>query len=299
MKKQEFIDIIRTNLRVLEDREIDDIVAEYEQHIDMKMATGLSEEAAIEDFGDLTELTAGILEAYHVKGSVVSSDSINESKETEKGESAGILSDETAQKASAIMKKAGNFAKGFVKGILKLPEKYIRELKKDEATNNKRGFIGSVVHFFKKTVSILFRFTFKFIRKTFTFGVKCFIWLINFCKKYCKLAGKVVLAFVGVFVGMLALISIGGMGFSAVLLILGYPMIGVTVISAGTTLICLGCVITIFAVLFGRKTDNKRAGMSDQGSDLSVGDEKMEKDDIYFPEVKHNYIKVKEGIAHA
>ena len=44
-----------------------DILSEYEQHIDMKVKSGLSEEEAIADFGSLPELTAEILEAYHVR----------------------------------------------------------------------------------------------------------------------------------------------------------------------------------------------------------------------------------------
>ncbi len=299
MKKVEFIDIIRTNLSVLEDREIEDIVAEYEQHIDMKMANGLSEEDAIEDFGDLTELTAGILEAYHVKGSAVSAGSVNKSVEVKKGESVGILSKEAAEKASDFMKKAGSVAKDIARSILKLPGKFIGELKKGEAVTNKRGFIENAVHFFMKAVSILIRFTFRCIKKAFMFGVKCFKWLIGFCKKYFKLAGKIILGFAGIIIGIFLLFSIFGMGLSAVLLVLGYPVIGVTVITGGVTLICLGCVITIYAALFGKKDDNKNAGMNDSGSEILVDNEKIEIDDDCFSELGNNYIKVKEGVAHA
>lgn len=67
MNKEIFLDKLREYLGILEDREQEDILAEYAQHIDMKMQKGLSEEEAIQDFGSMEELAAQILEAYHVK----------------------------------------------------------------------------------------------------------------------------------------------------------------------------------------------------------------------------------------
>ena len=66
MNRQEFIDQLREYLKVLQDVEQEDILAEYSQHIEMKMKNGLSEEEAIRDFGQVKELAAEILEAYHV-----------------------------------------------------------------------------------------------------------------------------------------------------------------------------------------------------------------------------------------
>ena len=67
MNKETFLKELREYLKILEDREQEDILAEYAQHIDMKMQKGLSEEEAIRDFGPMEELAAEILEAYHVK----------------------------------------------------------------------------------------------------------------------------------------------------------------------------------------------------------------------------------------
>ena len=66
MNKKGFLEELGTYLAVLEEREQQDILEEYAQHIDMKIEKGLSEEEAIRDFGDIRELAAGILEAYHV-----------------------------------------------------------------------------------------------------------------------------------------------------------------------------------------------------------------------------------------
>lgn len=67
MDKRTFISQLRQALSVLQKDELEDIVTEYQQHIDMKMKNGLSEEEAIADFGSFQELTAEILGAYHVR----------------------------------------------------------------------------------------------------------------------------------------------------------------------------------------------------------------------------------------
>ncbi len=64
--KEEFLRELEERLAVLAESERQDILSEYAQHIDLRMAGGLSEEDAIRDFGDIRQLTAEILEAYHV-----------------------------------------------------------------------------------------------------------------------------------------------------------------------------------------------------------------------------------------
>lgn len=66
MDKQEFLNGLKKHISILDEGEQRDILDEYTQHIDMKMSRGLSEEEAIHDFGNLEELAAEILEAYHV-----------------------------------------------------------------------------------------------------------------------------------------------------------------------------------------------------------------------------------------
>lgn len=66
MNKAEFLKALKVHLAVLKESEQVDILDEYAQHIDMKMERGMSEAEAIRDFGDIRELAAEILEAYHV-----------------------------------------------------------------------------------------------------------------------------------------------------------------------------------------------------------------------------------------
>jgi len=64
--KQEFLNLLEQRLMVLNDEERADLLSEYEQHIKMKVQSGLSEEEAIADFGDPEELIRELLEAYHL-----------------------------------------------------------------------------------------------------------------------------------------------------------------------------------------------------------------------------------------
>lgn len=66
MTETEFLEHLRKKLHVLKENERDDILSEYAQHIELKMESGLSEAEAIGDFGNLDELAAEILDAYHV-----------------------------------------------------------------------------------------------------------------------------------------------------------------------------------------------------------------------------------------
>lgn len=67
MNTEEFIAQLNERLAILTEEERRDILDEYEQHIDMKTASGISEEEVIADFGRIEDLTANILEAYHVR----------------------------------------------------------------------------------------------------------------------------------------------------------------------------------------------------------------------------------------
>ena len=62
MSKEAFLTELAGHLKVLEEREQQDILDEYAQHIDMKIQNGMSEEEAIRDFGPVKELAAEILE---------------------------------------------------------------------------------------------------------------------------------------------------------------------------------------------------------------------------------------------
>ncbi|MEG1971982.1 MAG: DUF1700 domain-containing protein [Oscillospiraceae bacterium] len=66
MKKDEFLKELEQRLSVLNDSERRDILVEYAQHIDLKIANGMDETKATEDFGDIKTLADEILSAYNV-----------------------------------------------------------------------------------------------------------------------------------------------------------------------------------------------------------------------------------------
>ena len=66
MTKREFLKELEDRLQMLDEKERKDMIEEYSQHISMCMKSGMKEEEAIEDFGDMNDLIAEILEAYHL-----------------------------------------------------------------------------------------------------------------------------------------------------------------------------------------------------------------------------------------
>ena len=76
MKKNEFLKLLKNKLQVLEENDVKDIIEDYENHIEMKIKEGKTEEEAIRDFGNIDDLTKEILKAYKI------SDRYTEAKES-------------------------------------------------------------------------------------------------------------------------------------------------------------------------------------------------------------------------
>lgn len=66
MSKKEFLNELRKKLKILKQEEIEDIIKEYESNIDEKIKSGVSEEDAIKNFGNIDELVKEILDAYKI-----------------------------------------------------------------------------------------------------------------------------------------------------------------------------------------------------------------------------------------
>ena len=58
MTKREFLKELEDRLQMLDEKERKDMIEEYSQHISMCMKSGMKEEEAIEDFGDMDDLIA-------------------------------------------------------------------------------------------------------------------------------------------------------------------------------------------------------------------------------------------------
>ena len=278
MKKEEFITKLRKNLSILEEKEIQDIVEEYEQHIDMKMKGGLSEEAAIQDFGDLKELTAGILEAYHVKADYqgekrnLDFDKVKEEsrKATEKATSA------IGKGAGMIGKGAGAVGKWGVrqgKRLLKLMQRpflHIKETLKNSREKAKgKGLLGRLWLLFLGMCSALWK------------GCKWFLFL----------CWNAFWLFSGIMMAMLTLFVIFLFGMTLVLLYEGYPFVGVLLMIIGSGLVC-GAFTILFMSLMIRK--NVVFSDSEQNKRQTPPDEHMDKgleDNWEYPEEQETSLK--------
>lgn len=265
MKKEEFLAKLRKNLSILEEKEIQDIVEEYEQHIDMKMKGGLSEEAAIQDFGDLKELTAGILEAYHVKADYqgekknIDFDKVKEEsrKATEKATSA------IGKGAGMIGKGAGAAGKWGVRQgrkLLKLiqrPFQYIKTtLKNSREKAEGKGIFGRLWLLFLGMCSTVW---------------KGFKWCLHLCWNAFWL-------FSGIMMAMMTLFVIFLFGMTLVLLYEGYPFVGVLLMIIGSGLVCGAFTILFMSLVIRKKVvladseQNKRQTPPDEHMDKRVED---------------------------
>lgn len=106
MNKQKFEAFLRSELRVLQTSEIDEIVLEYLQHIDMKVSEGVSEQEAIADFGDLNDLVDDLLSAYKINNRERTFNNIE-------------------FKAKSFLNRILNFMNSIVSSIMSLPSKQI------------------------------------------------------------------------------------------------------------------------------------------------------------------------------
>ncbi len=268
MRKEEFLAKLRKNLSVLEEKEIQDIVEEYAQHIDMKMKEGLSEEAAIQDFGDLKELTAGILEAYHVKSDYTGEKSLDMDKVKEEGRKA------TQKAATAISKGAGAIGRGagaagrwgkrqagkLLQWVKKPFDRIKERLEVERQNAGKKGLLGR-------------------------------IWLmaLGFCKIICKAFKWCVLAcwnlfwlFNAIFMVCNTLLCIFLFGMTAVLLSQGYPLLGVLLAVIGCGMVFAALTLLCGALMTWGKT--AKADIKEKDKQLPPEDQGKRQEEFEYPE---------------
>ena len=261
MTKTEFILELRKNLAVLKDEEIEDIVEEYEQHIDMKVQSGLTEEEAIEDFGSIRELCREILEAYHVKSDYDQGKArpvIDLHRFCSEGKKAEAFVENGARMAGGRLKKMINRLR---KGLDQLAENVkskmlsvsaamkrekIKAEKEEKTSAEKRGVIG---RFFSWMV--------RWIKAFVRWGIRLAFWCIRMIWN----GFWICTAF---FIGVLGLLALFFVGMLAVFLAQGYPVAGITMGVLGVFL-CCGSVTGPCLCLIKRKKPamDRRRGESD------------------------------------
>lgn len=129
MNKTEFLNELEKKIRVLNKEEINDILAEYSQHIDMRMESGLSEDEAIKDFGDMDELAAEILEAYHVNPEF---DKELNDKQEGIGKKAEALAEEITSSVGGPLKKLFLKCKELILRFFNWIKQFVSKIKSSE-----------------------------------------------------------------------------------------------------------------------------------------------------------------------
>lgn len=233
MNKEIFLKELREYLRILEDREQEDILEEYAQHIDMKMQKGLSEEEAIQDFGPIDELAAQILEAYHVKTQFQGKKkSVNFSNPTEKVKGAFLW----------IGRKCRAFGEWIMKLFRRVKTKTEENTKDNKVKERETKEMG-------KRIGSIFKITGNGIvsvcRACCSFCIWCLKWFWNL--------GWLMFS---IFCAFMAMIVLMGLGAILVLLFQGYPFVGIFFICLGG-LLCFGALSCGAFSLLIRKKENK------------------------------------------
>ena len=248
MNKSEFLNELENRIRVLEKNEISDILGEYSQHIDMRVQSGLSESEAIKDFGSIEELTAEILEAYHVNPEYEREADIKEPNNENRGikkrknfaSVVGIFAviwKGIKQCFGALVNAVKNLF-GKMKALLKKMFKPIQKENKreqfglPEPERDTKQKMRSVGIQYKRAKGLCKGVVQKLLRV-------CFILIVLLC--------LLPVAALGIF-------SVFAVGLTIVFLIQGYPVIGIFMILLGLSV----CSISVSGLLVSLVTKDKK-----------------------------------------
>ena len=293
MSKEAFLTELAGHLKVLEEREQQDILDEYAQHIDMKIQNGMSEEEAIGDFGPVKELAAEILEAYHVNPEY--GDSSRRGKID--FESAASTAEQGIRSAGGFLKKAGKklgqwisevcawIGKPFHRKSMGKPveqpegaESTVgQETAADSAasekstagygpaasrkayTGSEQGILGKFIGFCRdilKGCGRLIGSAARILRKLIVW-ILHICWDVRLCWNLFWFCGAICLA-----LGTIA--AIFCFGALLILCFQGYPLIGVTLMSLGG-LLCGGALTcAAWGLIRRKKTEEKTADLENE-----------------------------------
>ena len=219
MCKEEFFKVLTGYLEILDENEQKDILDEYSQHIELKMQNGMSEEEAIRDFGDLNQLAAEILEAYHVSPSYREKIAA-ENKKARRTSLLNSASDLFKKLRLALSAPFRWSARHWSEFLLRRREK--AALQQENKPVEKKPFLSGAI-------SVLLR-VLKRIGGCFVTAVAGLLrfasWCISiFIKAFLFCAGALLLFF--------ALCLLAILGATAVLLLSGYPLFGIVLLALG------------------------------------------------------------------
>lgn len=245
MNKSDFLNHLSKRLQVLKQNERDDLLAEYTQHIELKIASGLGEEEAIRHFGDVDELADELLDAYHVNPDYGKSALKNPLAEVG-GKVSGVFGSAWKAIKSAVHCIGSGCVRLFRRiGTIGKSDKKVKE--KAELVQEARP---SWKHRLHLDVPKRWKVTDgsgkgKKMCVSFMKGLKR---ILLFCWKLCVAA--VLVPIVGC--DFLAIILLGTL---IVVILLGYPLVGVALMTLGSLLCGITLVWLVWLVVFGKKEE--------------------------------------------
>lgn len=241
MNKAEFLKVLEDRLSVLEAQERKDMLSEYSQHIEMKMKSGMGEEEAIDDFGDVDSLIEEILEAYHIDPDY---------KKKEKGFG------ENKKSTEGVFAKSKQSISGLL-GQKKEKENRKEDHRQDTNTNRKKVVRDMEEGEDKKISRLKAR---KERRERYRKGTASLAsGMGNGMKSIFYLCIKLVLIIIMIPAVIADLFAIFGLGTLLILLIQGYPLVGAGIGMLGIVLCCSSYSIFILTYIIGNKEGKRES----------------------------------------
>ena len=218
MTKKEFLKELEDRLQMLDEKERKDMIEEYSQHISMRMESGMKEEEAIDDFGNIDDLIAEILDAYHL-------DPEYEVKNRGKKGKTGV---------------ANLLPKDFL-------EKRMKESKESNFKRNKRAdrMKQSKENTGQKTENIA--------NKAIKTSGNAISWSWDKVKKLFWIFVKIILVFLVLPAAFTDVAGLVGLGTLSVMAFQGYPVIGCAIVALGTVLSMTAYILFLFSYILKGK----------------------------------------------
>ena len=278
MNKEMFLKELSDRLQILNEKERQDLLDEYAQHIDMKIENGMSEEDAVKDFGALEELCAELLDVYHINSEYASAQNrkkklfenipipgLKREAEVPVEKTEEQIAQELEEKR---LKEAEKRAQEEARRVLSEQ----RKAERSEKSAKWRAEYGMKVQEWKEkrhAKRILRKEKYEKMREQYQIkklerqayraerggslpgrfckGIwKMAVILVALCWKFCLFCFAAPIAFLG-------LCALFGTGMTGVLVNQGYPLTGVTMIGAGVFLASAGLAGLLLSFVFSRK----------------------------------------------
>ncbi len=245
MSKEEFLQELERKLHVLNEQERRDVLEDYAQHIDLKIRSGQAEEEAVHSLGDPGELAAELLDVYHINSEYASDSHAAENagggqrdgqdgpvrKAGRKAGLAGKLRGRIAAPSLADreQKKAVRMQKKEERKVKKEARMKIRKERKRMDRNQREYRSGGTI-----------------VSRALARLGSLFWACILFCWKACLFAAALPVMLLGAFC-----LFMGGV--VLVLLLQGYPLVGVGIGTLGLTISSFGLTALILSWVFTGK----------------------------------------------